>query len=665
MNRNAPRTALLCCLTIALTLAAGCARMGQPDGGWYDETPPHVIGATPADGSVNVSATKIAILFDEFIKIENATEKVVVSPPQLESPEITSTGKRIKVTLNDSLKPNTTYTVDFSDAISDNNESNPLGNYTYSFSTGDAIDTLQVAGYVLTADALEPVKGILVGLYADHADSAFTTKQMLRVARTDSRGRFCIKGVAAGQYRVYALNDMDGNYKFSQKSEQIAFSRDIIEPSWKPDTRQDTLWADSLHIKTITATPYTHFLPDDIVLRAFTEPLTDRYFIKQERKEAEFFQLFFSYGGDQLPEVRGLNFDSEGAFLIETSAKNDTISYWLRDTTLVNQDTLAIELRYLATDTLGQLQPQCDTLEILSKKTYAKRMKDRQSEYEAWLKKEERKRKRGEAYDSIMPRKATKMKTSITSTLSPDRNVPFEFERPIMNVDTSKINLYMKVDTLWYRAPFEVIDATTYRQEYVPSANGDNPSDRRNFLVMGEWRPGVEYSLELDSAAFTDLYGYDSPKKKYGFKATSADDCSTLFVNIGGMEGKHLVVQLMSRNDNVVKEVATDNQTAEFFYVMPGTYYLRLFVDSNGNGRWDTGDYATGLQAEEVYYYPEAIECRAKWDVTRQWSPTSIPAYRQKPSAITKQKAEKEKTIRQRNAERARKLGITYTPGQQ
>ena len=208
-------------LTFAAILALiGCANMGQPDGGWYDETPPRVMGCTPADQSTNVDAKKITIYFDEYIKLDNPSEKVVVSPPQLETPEIKGAGNRIIVELNDSLKPNTTYTIDFSDAISDNNEGNPLGNYTYSFSTGTSIDTLEVSGYVLEAENLEPIKGILVGLYANLADSAFTTEPMLRVSRTDSRGRLTIQGVAPGEYRIYALQEADNNYSCRQKTEQ-------------------------------------------------------------------------------------------------------------------------------------------------------------------------------------------------------------------------------------------------------------------------------------------------------------------------------------------------------------------------------------------------------------------------------------------------------------
>ena len=139
--------ALLLPLLVALFTLLSCAKMGQPDGGWYDETPPAIVGAVPSDKGVNVKSRKISIFFDEYIKVDNPTEKVVVSPPQIETPEIKGAGKKITVEIKDSLKSNTTYTVDFSDAISDNNEGNPLGNYTYTFSTGDHIDTLEVAGY--------------------------------------------------------------------------------------------------------------------------------------------------------------------------------------------------------------------------------------------------------------------------------------------------------------------------------------------------------------------------------------------------------------------------------------------------------------------------------------------------------------------------------------
>lgn len=645
-NRIKANTLFLPFYLLVFLLLVSCAKMGQPDGGWFDETPPKVIGASPADGAVNVNQKKINIYFDEFIKLDNPSEKVVVSPPQLEQPEIKGAGRRIQISLVDSLKANTTYTIDFSDAISDNNEGNPMGNYTYSFSTGAAIDTMEVSGHVLESENLEPIKGILVGLYADHADSAFRTKPMLRVSRTDSRGRFVIKGVAPGSYRIYALQDQDGDYKFSQKSEKIAFSHDIIVPSCKPDVRQDTTWVDSLHIKSIDQVDYIHFLPDNIVLRAFTEPLTDRFFLKAERQKANSFTLFFSYGDSILPQIKGLNFEAENAFLVEASVKKDTITYWLKDTALVNQDTLLMDITYRMTDSTGVLVNKTDSAqEILSKEPYAKRMKEREKELAAWTKKQEKKKKKGEPYDSVMEVKPLDVQLSASSQFDPDQNVIFSFPTPLAKVDTAAIHLYAKHDTLWYRAPMEFL-----------------PLENRKYELRGEWRPDIEYSLEVDSAAFKDIYGLASKPIKQGFKVNSLDTYGTLLVNITSLHDLPLIVQLLDAQDKVVKETKTVNGVAEFYYLKPQKYYMRLIVDRNNNGKWDTGNYDSDQQAEEVYYYPEVIECKAKWDLTESWDPLARELSLQKPGAITKQKPDKEKKVKNQNVQRAAKLGIQYVP---
>lgn len=634
-------------LFAVLAMVCSCAKMGQPDGGWYDETPPAIVRTSPADQGVNIKAKKINIYFNEYIQVDNPTEKVVISPPQIEQAEIKPSGKKIEVELKDSLKPNTTYTIDFSDAISDNNENNPLGNYTFTFSTGDHIDTMQVAGYVLNAENLEPIKGILVGLYNNLSDTIFTKEPMLRVSRTDSRGHFVIKGVAPGDYRIYALQDADNNYYFNQKSEQLAFTHDIITPTFKPDIRQDTLWRDSLHIDSIARVPYTHFLPDDIVLRAFTEAQTDRYLIKSERNEPDHFTLFFSYGDSLLPQIRGLNFNEHDAFITELSEKRDTITYWLRDTMLVNQDTLRMELKYMATDTLGVLRLQTDTMDILSKQPYEKRMKQKQDKYEEWKKKQERAKKRDKPYETEMPAELLEPKYNVASEPDPDQNITIEMPAPLAKVDTSCVHLYSKYDTLWYRSPF-----------VLRPKEGVN----RTYELLGEWRPGIEYSLEIDTMAFTDIYGKTTAPFKQGFKVKTEDSYATLMFDITGMADTTVVVQLLNTSDAMVKETSTTNGRAEFYYIKPGTYYARMYVDSNKNGKWDTGDYAADRQAETTYYYPEKIECKEKWDLTLTWNPMSRSLDRQKPLEITKQKPEKEKTIKRRNQERASKLGIPY-PG--
>jgi len=636
----------------SLLLAVGCARMGSPDGGWYDDDPPRVVSATPADQSTNVTTQKITILFDEFIKLEDPTQNVIVSPPQLEMPEIQAKGKKIVVELKDSLKPNTTYTIDFSDAISDNNEGNPMGNFTYTFSTGEQIDTFEVAGYVIDASNLEPVKGISVGLYNNLADSVFRTEPLMRVSRTDASGHFVIKGVAPGEYRVYALQDADGDFKFTQKSEMIAFSHQTYKPSAGPDIRQDTIWRDTLHIDNILRVPYTHFYPDDVVMLAFQELQTDRYLLKQpDRTDADRIKLFFSYGNEQLPIIKGLNFDADSAFVVEHNAKKDSITYWLRDTTLINTDTLTLSMEYLITDSTGVLISQSDTIDVVAKTSYAKRQKEKQKEYESWQKEQEKRKKREEPYDSIYPIKPLEVKINVPQSLNPISKVFINIPTPLAKADTSAVHLYSQIDSLWYRAPFEVIR--------LDSVMG-------RFELLAEWQPGTEYSLEVDSAAFVDIYGFVSDPIKQGIKARPLEELSSLVFRLSGVRDTGIVVQLLDKDDKCLRQLrAANDGEAAFFYLEPGNYYARAFVDRNGNDLWDTGNYDDDQQPEDVYYYSSEIECKANWDVTKQWNLTGKPRNQQKPGALVKQKDTKEKKQKKnRNAERARQLGIEYVQKQ-
>ena len=631
-----------------LLLFAACARMGSPDGGWYDDTPPRVVNSTPDNHGVNVKTNKITINFSEYIKLEDAQNKVIISPPQVEMPEIKASGRRIIVDLKDTLKENTTYTVDFGDAISDNNEGNPMGNYTFSFSTGDHIDTLEVSGYCLNAQNLEPIKGLMVGLYNDFADSLFHKQPMMRVSRTNGSGYFSIKGVAPGTYRCFALQDNDGDLVFGQKSEIIGFNHDSIKPTWKMDARPDTLWLDSLHIKDIVSMPYIHFLPDDVTLLCFQEPQTDRFLLKTERNTPERRGMYFTYGSDSLPRLRGLNFNEKDAFILEASQKNDTLTYWLADTTLVNQDTLEIEATYLMTDSLGALVSHTDTIAFSAKVSYAKRMKAKLKEFEEWQKEQEKKKKHKEPYDSIMPVDPLRIKLSSNGFLDPNQRLYFETPEPLSRCDTSAIHLSMMIDSVWTDHPI------TLRQVAV-----------RRYELAADWAIGQEYKLEIDSAAFQGLYGAVSHHTKQNIKVRTEDDYSSLVMELSGVSlTDSIVVQLMDTGDKPVRQALADaDGVAEFAYLKPGTYYVRAYIDLNGNGQWDTGVYDQDLQPEPVYYFHEKIDCRQKWDVSRKWNLTARPRYNQKPTAITKQKPDKQKQqLKSRNLQRARDLGKEYIP---
>lgn len=636
---------LLAALPALTLLAAACASIGSPDGGPYDETPPQVVRCFPANQAVNSDKKRIAILFNEYVKLDGANENIVVSPPQQEMPNIRAEGKRVKIDLYDTLTANTTYTIDFGDAIVDNNEGNPLGLFTYTFSTGGHIDTMEVAGTVLNAADLEPIKGILVGLQSNLADSAFTTQPLSRVARTNGSGRFTIKGVAPGRYRIFALKDADGDFRFSQKSELIAFDTTVIEPTCGPDVRFDTLWRDTVHYDSIRAVPYTHFYPDDIVLKAFLEEGQDHHLLKTERPVPDRFTLYFTAPADTLPVIRGLNFDSRNAFIVEPSAHNDTITYWIPDTTLAYMDTLALALTYLDTDSLKQLSPRTDTLELAPKVTRARQLKELRDKIEAWEKEQKKKRRRNKdttrTAENPFLHQYLECSFYPGGSIDPDQNITVTFNEPLSRIDTTALHFYQRVDTNWVEAPFL----------FLPVEGA-----LRKYRLYAEWRPKQQYKFETDSLAFTNIFGVSTRPLKQEIRVRSLDDYSSLFVKLE-LPDTGAVVQLLNKSDKVMRTVrATGDGRADFFFVKPGEYYMRLFIDRNGNERWDTGDYASGQQAEEVFYFPKPLLLRAKWEVEQTWDVRGIPLTRQKASEITKQKPDKDKKIKNRNAEREREM---------
>ena len=641
------RKNLLLCL-LALILTAACASIGNPDGGRFDETPPRVVGSSPADGAVNVSKRKVQILFDEYIKLEKASEKVVISPPQIEPANVRADGKRVKVDFYDSLRANTTYTIDFSDAIEDNNEGNPMGQYTFSFSTGDVIDTMQVSGRVLNAADLEPIKGIMVGLYpADSTwnDTLFRTRPFLRVSRTNGEGRFTIKGVKDGAYRVRALEDKDGDFVFSQKNERVAFDTTVYVTGSFPDVRMDTVWRDSLWYDSIRVVPYTHYTPDDVLLLAFLEDGQERHLLKTVYPEPANFTFYFTAPSDSTPRIKGLNFD-ERCLVADASLKNDTVTFWVTDTALIHrQDTLSMILSYMETDTLGQLVVTNDTLDLSPKTTYAKIAAERSKQIEAWEKDRERRQKKAKKplpyeenpYERIWLEAGFKP----SGSLAPNQNVRYLAKEPILEVDTTKIHFYVKKDTDWLPAPFLFM-----------------PEERsaKSYMLYAEWEPGQKYRFVMDTAAVVSVLEHESKSVRQEFHVRAVEEYGSIFIHVISPD-TGVVVQLLSKNDKVEAQQRTDKEgNADFFFMKPGEYYMRCYVDANGNGQWDTGDYASGLQPERVYYFGKPLPLKAQWDLRQDWDIRAVDVARQKPMAITKQKPDKEKKLKNRNAERDREM---------
>lgn len=622
-----------------------CASTGMPDGGPYDEIPPKFVRANPEPNAINSKRKKISIEFDEFIKLDKASEKVIVSPPQNETPEVKVSGKRVLVEFFDSLKANTTYTIDFGDAIVDNNEDNPLGNFAYSFSTGESIDTMEISGTVLNAADLEPVKGIQVGIHKDLNDTAFSKIPFDRISRTDSRGHFNIKGIAPGTYRVYALMDGNQNYLFDSKTEAIAYLDSLVVPSMEGAVREDTIWnaIDTLAYDTIYKINYTRFLPDNLILRAFKEENPLQYLIKSERPQLNRFSLYFSAKADTLPTLKGLDFDEKDALVIESNLRKDSLLYWIKDTTLCERDTLTLQLTYLATDTLGQLVPKTDTLRMVNKINKERRLAMAE---EARKKEEKERKKRARKGDTLRVKtKFLSMNVDAPSAFDLNRNITLKFEEPVAHIDTSAIHMAVKIDSLWEDIPF-----IFQTDSILP----------RQYQILADWQPGKEYRMQIDSLAIQGLYGLYTDKVENTLKVKTLEDYGTLYLNITGA-GPHAIVQLLNSSDAIVRQQPVSRQnTCDFYFLQPNTkYYIRLFNDDNQNGVWDTGNYEAKRQPEEVFYFPKVWEMKANFEFEETWDVQDIPLDKQKLDEIKKQKPDEAKTIKDRNKERARKLGRT------
>ncbi len=629
-------------ILLLVIVTYSCASIGNPDGGPYDEDPPKFVGSTPSLRAVNYKKQKIELEFNEFIKLEKASEKVIFSPPQMEQPELKVVGKKVAVEYLDTLKDSMTYTIDFSDAIVDNNEGNPMGNFSFSFSTGANIDSMEVAGTVLQAEDLEPIKGIQVGLHRDLSDTAFSTKPFDRVSRTDSRGRFSIRGVAPGKYRIYALKDGNQNYLYDSKTEQVAFYDSIIIPDMMPATRQDTVWKDTLTIDTIMTVGYTRFLPDSLILRAFKAENTRQYLTRSQRDQENHFILTFSAKADTLPTIKGLNFDEKDMFVIETTPRNDSICYWIKDSLVYLMDTLAIQLDYLYTDTLDQLVPTTDTLYLANKLTRAQKEKLKKEEEEK-KEKERKKREKKGLEPEKEPMKFLDMKIDAAGSFDIYNNIVLSFQEPLASIDTSAIKMEVKVDTLWEPTPFLFV------------ADSVMP---RTYEILAQWEPEKEYQLTIDSAAIVGLYGLHTNKVQQTVKVKKLDEYGTLLLNIVGAP-KGSLVELLDNGGKVLRQqpVSAEN-TADFYFLNPNTkYYIRLLVDRNGNGKWDTGNYEQGIQPEEVYYFPKVWEMKANFEFEETWNIHEVPLDRQKLDEIKKQKPEEQKKVKDRNKERLKKLG--------
>ena len=593
---------------LLLTVIYSCANIGSPNGGPYDETPPKFVSSTPVPNQINYTGKKIEILFDELIQIEKPSENVIITPPQMELPVIRSAGKKAVIELKDTLKPNTTYTIDFTNSISDNNEKNVFENFSFAFSTGDIIDTLEVSGVLLNAENLEPMPGITIGLHNNLEDSAFVKLPFVRTSRTNDKGQFTIRNISPGTYHIFALNDVNRDYKFDQPGEDIAFLDSVIVPSFELTTRQDTTWKDSLTIDTIRTVGYTRFFPDNIELRLFKEKFKRQYMVKPERPDEKYFTLRFNTKLDTVPVPVPINFTPEDStwYFVQQTEGGAAVNYWLADSTVWKQDTLQVQVSY-------PKSPQTDTVQLVLRRRPA----------------EKKKKKKKDEPDPIV---FLGMQVDAPSSMDLFDTISVTFNEPVLDINKEMFFLDQKIDTVWNTVDFDFFPDST---------------NSLNYFIRRPWKYGEEYRIEVDSAAIHSLYGKWNDFFTGEFKIKKEDEYGHLDLNINGVDTTAFV-ELLSSGDAPVRKAKVKDGGVLFMDLKPDKYYARIVIDTNGNGVWDTGNYIEKRQPEEVYYSPKMYEIMQNWQVEETWNVNSTPLAKQKPLEITKNKP-KEATKKKRN----------------
>lgn len=603
-------------IIIAAAVMYSCANIGNPSGGPIDKTPPIFMRSNPTPNAVNVKDRKIEIFFDEIVTLKDPSTKIIVSPAQTEMPRMSALGRKVTVELVDSLLPNTTYTIDFSNSIQDNNEGNAIDNFAFAFSTGSVIDSMRVSGYVLDSRTLEPIQSVVVGLQSNLADSAFHKEKLQRVALTNDRGQFTIRNVSPGSYHIFALKDLDRDYKFGNPTEDIAFLDSIIVPSIGTREAADTVYNDLNEIDTIMRATRPAYFPNDILLSMFNEDRKSQYLANNLRVDSTRISLTFAAASDTLPSLSivGRNDVPDQWYTLERSQTNDTLTYWIRPPHLVSADTLMVATTYLRTDTASNLSWGTDTLKFTFQRQKAK------------------KKKKNEETDSLEQIRFMELHPLANGTQEVYAPLLLQTGTPIERYSREAFHLQRKLqnDTIFYPAEIKSI------------ALRDSTLNRRDLVLKVDWEPGAAYTLAVDSLAMTDIYGLQTKPLKVDFNVRKMEEYGNIVFNITAVRDS-AIVELLDGTDKVVLHTPVKNHRAELLNLLPGKYYARLFIDRNGNGKYDTGNYDMHLQPEETVYYPGAINLKKNWDVEQTWDIYATPIDKQKPEAIKKNKPERKK----------------------
>ena len=574
------------CLFLAslglLILLTRCANPVTPEGGPKDTKPPKVVISDPPKATTHFNKKEIRITFNKYIQLKDQSNQIIIAPPLLNHTDIHVHGKSIVIKLTDSLKSNTTYSINFGDAISDITENNILHDYTYTFSTGSYVDSLSLSGRIINAFDLTPQKDVLAMLYVNENDTLPLDSLPLHVkpyylAKANENGEFRFSNLRDVPYLLFALKDLNGDHIYNPPNEKIAFCDSLVKgvyvlPPTPEMLKKDSIAkADTIHPKKDTTILKMKTQPG-FTLRLFEQSDSIQKILKADMVNDDQIEIDFRFPAIK-PEFIPLNLPnaSQDWMIPEFNTNMDSVYLWVTNT---GKDSLYLRII--------NNNKTLDTARIdLTKKNLKKKKSD------------------------IASSSGIKLKLSTNmsdSRLNQFRNDPFIISSyPLSKTDFHRILLVDGKDTVHPKLAFA-------------------DSIKRKIRVSYKWKEDHPYKLIIPDSIFQSFNGHSNDSLLVSFRTHTLRDFGSIQMTLTLTNPSNYIIQLLNEKENILEQrIITASGKVKFDYLPPAKYKIKAILDLNKNGHWDSGSFFKKLQPEPVRYFQKIIEVHANWDIDESW----------------------------------------------
>ena len=555
-------------IAVAALFMQACAKQGMPSGGPKDTEPPRQLGSTPGSRTLNFNGDGFYIGFDEYVVLKDAENNIIVSPPMANKPEYRTKGKGIQVRFRDSLLENTTYLFQFKDAVADFNEGNLLPSLEYVFSTGNNIDSMTIGGSTLDALTLKAREEAVsmwlftpeqhAALILSRSDTSVKAPKPTYVTRCDKNGNFRFNYIRPGAYHIVAVQDEDKNMQIGN-AESVAFLDSLVEATTMPVTTADST----------DTTRHSITIDNELKMMLFA-PQSDKQ------------------------RVTGSDFIAAGKVRLTTMLP-------MEDPAI---DCMGEEVRWIVntrrdTVTLWTMREQCDSLKLIVRDATG-------------------------LHDTLnmrwRPKKPARGLSQSLATLPADKTG--------MKFTTTNLPFYDTL-TLVFSTPMDssrcIFDSAarimSLKDSSVAYCDAAIDIDGMHIRLLQTFSPGERYEIDIPKGIFHDIYGNANDSLHAAMVVSKVEDYGNLTLTVENETDSPLVVELLDGADKVVRRCSiAESSVVPFLHLKPAKYSIRLIVDSNGNGKWDTGDFGILRQPERVVYFPKSLDIRSNWDFNEKMS---------------------------------------------